>query len=148
MGPLPGESRTFNGFLVGGLLGAFAVPSLFGYSGFSSPYEALVAALGSWPVLDPWGVLVFLCASHAVAVGAGFLAARTSGVRERLVASGSVWVGSALFAYASVPASLSVFFVLVSTGSWAAFALLGGGVARRLRRLLCNYSDQKARQMA
>ncbi len=135
MGPLPGESRTFNGFLVGGLLGAFAVPGFFNHYGFSSPYEALAAVLGSGPALDPWSVLVFLCASHAVAFGAGFLAARTSGVRERLVASGSVWVGAALVAYASVPGSLSVFLVLVSMGSWAAFALLGGGVARRrLRR--------------
>ena len=133
MGPLPGESRTFNGFLVGALLGAFAVPGFFNYYGFASPYEALAAGPGSGPVLDPWSVLAFLCASHAVAFGAGLLAARTSGVRERFVASGSVWVGSALFAYASVPGSLSAFLVLVSTGSWAVFALLGGVLARRSR---------------
>ena len=133
MGPLPGESRTFNGFLVGALLGVFAVPGLLNHYGFSSPYEALAAGPGSGPALDPWSVLVFLCASHAAAFGAGFLAARTSGVRERLVASAAVWVGSALLAYASVPGSLSVFLVLASTGSWAAFALLGGSVARRSR---------------
>ena len=134
MAPLPGESRTFNGFLVRGLLGAFAVPSFFNYYGFSSPYEALAAGPGSGPALDPWSVLVFLCASHAVAVGTGYLAARTSGARERFVASGSVWVGSALGAYASVPSSLSAFLVLASTGSWAAFALLGGALAQRRRR--------------
>ena len=135
MGPLPGESRTFNGFLVGALLGAFAVPGLFNYYGFSSPYEALATGPGSGPALDPWSVLVFLCASHAVAFGAGLLAAKTSGVRERFVASGSVCVGSVLLAYASVPGSLSAFLVLVSTGSWAAFALLGGVVARQSRLL-------------
>ncbi len=133
MGPLPGESRTFNGFLVGALLGAFAVPGFFNRYGFSSPYEALAAGPGSGPALDPWSVLAFLCASHAVAFGAGLLAARTSGVRERLVAPGSVWAGAALIAYTSVPGSLSVFLVLASTGSWAAFALLGGVVARARR---------------
>ena len=138
----PGESRTFNGFLVGGLLGAFAVPNLFNYSGFSSPYEALAATMGLGPFLDP-SVLVWLLASHTVAVGAGYLAARTSGVRERLVAFGSVWVGAALFSYAAVAegaaeraaAGFPTAFtsLLVSTGSWAVFALLGGIVARRRR---------------
>ena len=135
---LPGESRTFNGCLVGGLLGAFAVPNLFNYSGFSSPYEALVGAMELGPFLNP-SVLVWLLASHAVAVGAGFLAARTSGVRERLVAFGSVWVGAALFSYAAVAERAAADFptafipLLVSTGSWAVFALLGGIVTRRRR---------------
>lgn len=129
---LPGESRTFNGFLVGGLLGAFALGP------FSSPYEILIAGLQ----LGFGQMLFSLLASHAVALGAGYLAARTSGVRERFVAAGSVWVGSALFSYANVAERTLVggpmwlVPLLVGTGAWAAFALLGGALAqrRRLRR--------------
>ena len=73
---------------------------------------------------------------HAVACGPGFRAATVYGVVGCVVTSGSLCVGSALLAYARVPGSLSLFLLLVSTGSSAAFALLGGVVAgrRRFRR--------------
>ncbi|MDP9481558.1 MAG: hypothetical protein M3R38_38835 [Actinomycetota bacterium] len=122
------RQRLFNGFLVGGLLGAFAVAPL------SNPYEVLVVAshvgLGQ--------TLFSLLASHAVAFGAGFLAGRTSGLHERFVAAGSVWVGAVLLASAGLAeraAGLPTAFtpILVGAGSWAAFALLGGALARRRR---------------
>ena len=123
------RQRLFNGFLVGGLLGAFAV------SRFSNPYEVLLVA----PHTGLGRTLFSLLASHAVAFAAGFLAGRTSGLHERSVATGSVWLGAALLAYANVAERalvgrpMGLVPLLVGAGSWAVFALLGGALARRRR---------------
>ena len=125
-GPL---QKLFNGFLVGGLLGVFAV------SRFSNPYEVLLTATH----VGLGRTLFSLLASHAVAFGTGFLAGRTSGLHERAVAAGSVWLGTALLAYASVAERtlvgrpMGLVPLLVGAGSWAVFALLGGALARRRR---------------